>query len=1188
MKKILIPLGTFLISGLVHAQLSPTENYVYSKTYLDYDANNQPTKTSETVHYFDGLGRPKQVVNVKASPLQKDVVTHIEYDGFGRQVRDYLPVPQTFNANGSIFTAPLAYASDPSVYGTEKFYSEKIVENSPLDRVLEQKQVGTAWNDKPVKFNYDANIHEDYVRKYQTTTTWVEGRTETSVQLLQYFPPNQLYKNTVTDEDGNKTIEFKNGRGKVVLVRKMLDADTKADTYYVYNEYDQLAFVIPPLASAPTVEPSTVENLYYQYRYDGRNRLVEKKLPGKGWEHMVYDKADRLVATQDAVMRPSNKWLFTKYDKFSRVLYTGISIDNGNRNAVQTWITNTYGTNIETAGTYTQSGLQIYYANTAYPQNIESILSVNYYDSYLPGDPFPTMVYDQVVLPSNVQQYGVSTKGLPVSNFVKNIEDDNWTKTYMYYDLKGRLIREYSQNHLGGYTNIEKRLDFSGNPNIVLTQHKRLATDTERVITEVFTYDHQNRLMTHTHQVDNNLVEYLAQNEYNELSQLKTKKVGGTISGNGLQTVDYKYNIRGWMTQINNPADLSGGDLFGYEIKYTNPVYSSLTTGRFNGNIVEIDWKNAFDNVLKRYDYTYDGLNRLKKGLYAEPDTVNPQNGNADEYLTYDLNGNISNLQRKAVPISGLTSTVVDNLDYQYTGNRLNRIVENAMNDTGYEGGNNLIDYDVNGNMVNMLDKGIESVQYNHLNLPKNFQFMPTSVFGVTNYINLSYLYRADGTKLRKIYSTKLDGRNQPTNNTITDYLDGFHYNYSESVTCITCRTEVAFEEQAYQKKDLDLGGGIKPPLTPVWRLDFVPTAEGFYSFAENRYIYQYTDHLGNARLSYAKKVDGSLEITDKNDYYPFGLNHIGGSKGFLGGYKNYKYNGKELQETGMYDYGARFYMPDIGRWGVVDMLNSFTLDSYGYANNNPIFFTDPTGMSSEGCTSCPPRLDPNSVGGDNNPAPIEEVVVNKSGKVNMQAAPIMMPLNCAVCYSGRMADIKIPQGQLPQIDIAQQLRRMGPEPGGGGLYMMSGDVLGISDLIGIGLARIETKNRHAMMGIGLLAILATKGKALDDVVKAEIAAEKGVLSAEKGVLQNTFENQIDDLVKLNNGKNSVSIGTKDGAFHYDLRGATHKGVETPHVQRSFLNTNSSGQTFLNKDRKWVQPMTQQDVRTVRNYLNKK
>ncbi|WP_345207038.1 RHS repeat-associated core domain-containing protein [Chryseobacterium ginsengisoli] len=100
--------------------------------------------------------------------------------------------------------------------------------------------------------------------------------------------------------------------------------------------------------------------------------------------------------------------------------------------------------------------------------------------------------------------------------------------------------------------------------------------------------------------------------------------------------------------------------------------------------------------------------------------------------------------------------------------------------------------------------------------------------------------------------------------------------------------------------------------------------------------------------MSFGKTSANALEIVDSNDYYPFGMNHLKSGTSFFGtsSYKNYKYNGKELQEMGMYDYGARMYMSDIGRWGVVDELaEKFSSHSpYSYVVNDPINGIDPDG----------------------------------------------------------------------------------------------------------------------------------------------------------------------------------------------------------------------------------------------------
>jgi RHS repeat-associated protein len=122
-----------------------------------------------------------------------------------------------------------------------------------------------------------------------------------------------------------------------------------------------------------------------------------------------------------------------------------------------------------------------------------------------------------------------------------------------------------------------------------------------------------------------------------------------------------------------------------------------------------------------------------------------------------------------------------------------------------------------------------------------------------------------------------------------------------------------------------------------------ISTDEGRWT-PSGGYEYFIKDHLGNVRVAF-----GSSGITQYSDYDPWGLalpTLSGGSST-----NRLKYNGKEaITEVGasVYDYGARLYDAQIGRWGVPDPLAELSrrFSPFVYGNNNPVRFIDPDGMA--------------------------------------------------------------------------------------------------------------------------------------------------------------------------------------------------------------------------------------------------
>src|SRR5580692_3290336 len=126
MKKIYLPFflaaASLLTSVAGFTQVSTNWNFVSKTDVLAPGVvrqgqvdSLQPGARLKTVGYFDGLGRPQQTVGLQMSPSGKDIVTPVEYDGCGREIKKYLPYADSgVSGYGSLRTT--AYANQLYFY----------------------------------------------------------------------------------------------------------------------------------------------------------------------------------------------------------------------------------------------------------------------------------------------------------------------------------------------------------------------------------------------------------------------------------------------------------------------------------------------------------------------------------------------------------------------------------------------------------------------------------------------------------------------------------------------------------------------------------------------------------------------------------------------------------------------------------------------------------------------------------------------------------------------------------------------------------------------------------------------------------------------------------------------------------------------------------------------------------------
>lgn len=464
--------------------------------------------------------------------------------------------------------------------------------------------------------------------------------------------------------------------------------------------------------------------------------------------------------------------------------------------------------------------------------------------------------------------------------------------TTNYYDTRDRQILVKSTNHLGGTDKEFVSYAFDGLPEKRLHEHTvASSTNTEEY---TYTYDDARRLKTTSHKWNGGEARALSSKNYDSRGRLLEEIPGGLSA----LKATYSYDVRSRMTS-----------------KKDAQMNESLTY-TYGGNI-QSQLKTTSAGQSK-YEYTYDGLSRLTSAAY----TSGP--GNFATSYNYDKHGNPQSITRYGMTSNGvygliddMSNNAVSTPAFMYNGNQLIKVNDHAS-DIPYSFSHDFKNYtsqsveytyNLNGSMTKDMNRGISSIQYNVLNLPDRID-IKSPVGEARN----EYLYCSDGEKLRVTHR--------------------WNPSYSSAPVIGSGVTESALtatETTDYIRNYIYVNNTLKRVITENGYIE------------NNVYHYYIKDHLGSNNIV----VNQSGVNVQSTSYYPFGMqqSNATGTDG-----QPYKYTGKEYDQKhglNLYDYEARFYDPALCRFMAIDPMAEkyYSISPYAYCVNNPVRFTDSTGM---------------------------------------------------------------------------------------------------------------------------------------------------------------------------------------------------------------------------------------------------